>query len=90
MAASTLDAPHRLQRDFGREIRRAAQLQKCVVLPQRAVFRHVAAGLPHEPDGGAVNRLTPACAQKSASAAFVTGGRDHACYIIEFVLTPEV
>ena len=34
-----VDAPHRLQRHFGGEIRRATQLQKCVVLAERTVFR---------------------------------------------------
>ena len=52
-----VDAAHRLQRDFGREVGRAAELQKCVVLAERAIFRHVAAGLPHEPDGRRDRRI---------------------------------
>ena len=64
-----LDPPDGLQRDFGRQIRRAAQLQKCVVLAEGAVFRHVASGLPHEPDGRAVDGFAPARAQRIGSRA---------------------
>ena len=63
-----LDATQGLQGDFGREIRRAAQLQKGVFLAEGAVFRHVAAGLPHEPDRCLVDGFTPARAQKPALA----------------------
>ena len=43
-------------------------MQKCVVLAEGAVFRHVAPGLPHEPDGRAIDGFAPARAQESALA----------------------
>ena len=85
MAASTSMRADRLQRDLGGEIRRATQLQKCVVLAKRAVVGHVAAGLPHEPHRRAIDGFTPTCAQKSTVAH--ARRSHHACYIIEFVST---
>ena len=83
-----LDAADRLQRDLGGQVGRPTQLQKRVVLAERSIFGHVPAGLPHEPDGRAIDGLAPAGAEKSALAH--PGASDHACYIIEFVSTPEV
>ena len=82
-----VNAADRLQRDLGGEIRRPAQLQKCVGLAQRAVFGHVAAGLPHEPHRRAIDGFAPARAQETTVAH--TRSARHTCYIIEFVLTPE-
>ena len=59
------DAAHRLERDLGGEVRRAAQLQQRVPLAQRAVLAHVPAGLPHEPDRRGVDRLAAAGAEES-------------------------
>ena len=61
-----LDAADRLQRDFGGEIGRAAQIEQRIALAQRAVLAHVAAGLAHEPDGRGVDRLAAAGLKKSA------------------------
>ena len=62
-----LDAAHRLQRDFGREIGRSAELEQRIALAQRAVLAHVAAGLAHEPDGRRVDRLPAAGLEESAT-----------------------
>ena len=60
-----LDAAYRLERDFGGEIGRAAQVEQRISFAQRAIFAHVAAGLAHEPDGCRVDRLQTARAKKS-------------------------
>ena len=61
-----LDAPHRLQRHFGGELRRAADLEQRVLLADGAVLRHVAAGLAHEPDRRHIDGLPPARFEESA------------------------
>ena len=61
------DTAHRLQRDFGGQIGRAAQVEQRIALAQRAVFAHVAAGLAHEPDRRRVDRLAPAGFEESPS-----------------------
>ena len=46
-----IETPDRLQRDFGRQVGRVAQIQKgSGRLPQFPVFRQIAPGLTHEPD----------------------------------------
>ena len=55
-----LDAADRLQRDGGREIGRAADVEQRIALAQLAILAHVAAGLAHEPDRRRVNRLASA------------------------------
>ena len=49
----------RLQRDLDGQLWRPAHLEHRVLLAQRPVLGHVPPGLPHEPDGRAVHRLTP-------------------------------
>ena len=56
---------HRLQRDLGGEVGRAAQIEERIALAQRAVLGHVAAGLPHEPDRRRVDRFAPAGFEES-------------------------
>ena len=68
-----LDAADRLQRDFGGEIGRAAEVEQRIALAQRAVLAHVAARLAHEPDGRGVDRLAPAGFEESADPASVSG-----------------
>ena len=58
------EAPDRLERDFGCEIRVAAQLKEGIALAEGAILAHVAPGLAHEPDGGRVNWLEAARVQK--------------------------
>ena len=48
-----------LERDLGRRLGVASELEEPVPLAHRAVFRQVAPGLPHEPDGS-VRRRRPA------------------------------
>ena len=57
-------ASHRLQRDLGRRLRIAAQLEKAVARAHRAVLGQVATGLPHEPHRGDRRRLTSGGAQQ--------------------------
>ena len=64
-----VDAAHRLQRDLGRQIGRATELEQRVALAQRAVLAHVAAGLAHEPDRRGVDGLEPAGFQESGSGS---------------------
>ena len=46
-----VEAADRLQRDFGGEFRREAQIEKAARLGAHfAIFRQIAAGLPHHPD----------------------------------------
>ena len=46
-----VEAPDRLQRDLGGMIRREAEIEKAAGLgAQRAIFRQIAAGLPHHPE----------------------------------------
>ena len=47
----------RLQRDLGRILRRAADLEELVLLAELAEFREVAAGLPHHPHGRPLHLL---------------------------------
>jgi hypothetical protein len=47
-----------------------------VVLPDRHVFRHIAAGLAEKPYGRSVNRLTQAGSHKAAAAVWVEIGAD--------------
>ncbi len=44
----------------------AADLEQRIALAQGAVLGHVAAGLPHEPDGRGVDRLAPAGFEETA------------------------
>ena len=62
-----LDAAHRLERDFGREIGRSTEIEQRIALAQRAVLAHVPAGLAHEPDWRRVDRLPPAGFEESAA-----------------------
>ena len=59
------EAAQRLQRGLDRQLRRLAQRQEVHALAQRAVLRQVAAGLPHDPQRRAVDRLAPAGAQEA-------------------------
>ena len=46
-----VETPDRLQRHFGGKFRREAQIEKAAGLgAQFAIFRQIAAGLPHHPD----------------------------------------
>ncbi len=63
-----LDAADRLQRHFGGEIGRAAEVEQRIAFAQRAILAHVAAGLAHEPDRRRVDRLPPAGFQESGAA----------------------
>ena len=49
----------RLERHLGAELRRAGELEERVALAQRAVLGQRAAGLAHEPDRRALDRLAP-------------------------------
>ncbi len=60
-----VDAPNRLQRDFGGEIGRPTELEQRIPFAQRPVLAHVPAGLAHEPDGSRVDGLETAGAKKS-------------------------
>jgi hypothetical protein len=51
---------NRLKRDFSREIRIAADLEKRVAFAQRPIIRHVATGLAHEPHRRRVHGLAAA------------------------------
>ena len=55
-----LDHVHRLQRDGDGELGMAADLEQGIALAQRAILRHVAAGLAHEPDRRGVDGLASA------------------------------
>jgi len=59
-----------LKRHLGCQVRRTADLEQRVPLPQGPVLRHVPACLAHEPDGRAVNRL--------ATTGFEEAGFSHA------------
>ena len=60
-----LEAAQRLQRHLGGQFRRAAHGQEIVAAADLAVFGQVAAGLPHDPQRRAIDRLAPAGAQKT-------------------------
>ena len=61
-----VDAEHeRLERDLSGELGRLAELEQRVLLAQRAVLGHVAAGLAHEPDGRRVDGLAAAGAEEA-------------------------
>ena len=62
-----VDPANRLQRDFGRQIGRAAQLEQGVAFAQRAVLAHVAPGLSHEPDWRGVDGLEAAGSEKTGT-----------------------
>ena len=62
-----VDPANRLQRDFGRQIGRAAQLEQGVAFAQRAVLAHVAPGLAHEPDWRGVDGLEAAGSEKTGT-----------------------
>jgi hypothetical protein len=69
-----------LQRDLHRQLRRAAEGEQRVLRAQAPVLGHVTAGLPHEPDGRAVDLLEAAGAEEAvvhsriiASARLHTG-----------------
>ena len=51
---------------FAAALRIAAELEEAHLLADRAVLRHVAAGLAHEPDGRVVDRLAAARAEEHA------------------------
>ena len=59
-----VDEVHRLQRDGHGQFRVGTDLEEGIALAQRAIVRHVAARLAHEPDRRLVDRLPPAGAQK--------------------------
>jgi hypothetical protein len=64
-------AADRLQRDFGGQFGIVAQRQEIPGLgPRRAVFRQVAPGLPHQPDGRHLHRL----ARQRTQELFLAGG----------------
>ena len=84
-----VDAAHRLQRDLGRELGRAADLEQRVALAQRAVLGHVAAGLPHEPDRRGVDRLAPAGFEESASPRRSVGHLEEVAGEADQILEPE-
>ena len=50
---------HRLERHLRAELRRAGELEERVALAQRAVLGQRPAGLAHEPDRRALDRLAP-------------------------------
>src|SRR5688572_4571039 len=52
--------PNGLKGHFGRQVGRPADVEQRMALAKRTVFRHVAPGLAHEPDGRPVNRLAAA------------------------------
>ena len=53
--------------DFGGDFGGAADVEQRVVAADGHVFRHVAAGLAEEPDGGAVDGLAEAGADEAAA-----------------------
>ena len=59
-----VDAAHRLHRNPRGKLGRSADVQKRMVAANFPVLGHVAPGLPHEPDGGAIDRLAPARFEK--------------------------
>jgi hypothetical protein len=54
-----------LKSDLRRQLRRLAHFENRVFGSERAIFGHVAAGLTHEPHGGALDRFTPAGFEKT-------------------------
>ncbi len=62
-----VDPAHRLQRDFGREVGRAADVEQRIAFAQRTVLAHVASSLAHEPDWRGVDRLQTTGFQKSGT-----------------------
>src|SRR5882672_1276704 len=59
------ELPDRLQRDLGRELGGAADVENAVLLAQRPILGHIATRLSHEPDGRAVDGLPPDRLQES-------------------------
>ena len=53
-----------LQRDLGGRLRISGELEKAVALAHRAVLRHVAAGLAHEPHRRVRRRLAAGGAEE--------------------------
>ncbi|KAG1606113.1 hypothetical protein G6F46_013230 [Rhizopus delemar] len=63
------EAAQRLQGDFAGDLRGLGHGQEAAGLgPGRTVFRQVAAGLAHQPDGGAVHRFAAQGAQQAIVA----------------------
>lgn len=79
-----LDSSQRLQRDLGGKLRRAAQLQQRIALSQRSIFRHVAPGLPHEPDWRFVHGFAPACAKESTVAQISRGHQKQSSRVLYY------
>ena len=84
-----LDAADRLQRDFGGEIGRAADVEQRIALAQRAVLAHVAAGLAHEPDRRGVDRLPPAGFEESAARRRSVGHLEEVAGEADEIFEPE-
>ncbi len=55
-----LEAGHRLESDLGGDLGPPAQLDEAQPLTDRPVLGQVAAGLPHKPDRGGIDRLAEA------------------------------
>ena len=68
----------REHRGFADQIGRPAELEHRHPLAQPAVLRHVAARLPHQPDGRERHRLAPAGAQENGCVRRVQGADDSA------------
>jgi hypothetical protein len=65
------EASDRLQRRLGGKLRRVAELQEVAGLrAQCSIFRQVASGLPHQPDGRRRQRLSGEDAQQPALVSF--------------------
>ena len=61
------EAPHRLQRHFGRQFRIETQIEKAArLLPHRTIFRQISPRLPHHPDRR--NGFAFACQARAAAA----------------------
>ena len=58
------EPPQRLQRRLDRQFGRLAKRQEVDALAQRAILRQVAAGLAHDPQRRAIDRLAPARPQE--------------------------
>ena len=84
-----VDAADRLQRDFGREVGRAADVEQRMALAQGAVLAHVAAGLAHEPDRRRVDRLQPAGFEEPDAARRSVGHLEQVAGETDEVFEPE-
>ncbi len=84
-----LDGAHGLQCDLGGQLGRSAEVEQRVALAQRAVLRHVAAGLAHEPDRRGVHRLAPARQEESIRGSRVGHEETRARASATEILEPE-